>query len=105
MNVDLGYLGRSGLAAWGFELPFPAVDVGLNSASLAESEEIHGAFGALPVARYQRHGISSRAHWCSAAALPALRCRPLHAGDALRKQNCRTGQEKKTGSHTSIIGR
>ena len=39
MNGDLGYLGRNGLAAWGFELPFPAVDIGLDAASLADSEE------------------------------------------------------------------
>ena len=50
MNGNFGYFCRSGLAAWSFELPFPAVDVGLNTASLADSEEIYDAFRGVPVA-------------------------------------------------------
>jgi hypothetical protein len=32
MNGNLGYLRRSGLAAWGFELPCPAVDISQDTA-------------------------------------------------------------------------
>src|SRR6202007_1683412 len=82
MNGNFGYLGRSGLAAWSFELPFPAVDVGLYTASLSESEKVHDAFRGDGVALYRRHGIGSRAHRCGPVALPPGGWRPLQPGHA-----------------------
>lgn len=104
VNGNLRYFRGCEFSTGVLELSLPAVEIGLNTSSLARSEEIHGALGSGTIAWRRRHGIGRRSHRCRPAAFPAGRRRPLQTGYTLCEQRPRAEQKKYPRSHAPIIG-